>query len=130
MRPGTDAPHRPAGPGALAQGGGQCAQRPGRTRPSRAYPDVTARWPADPSHIAQAAAQLRAGAVIAFPTDTLYAVAARATDPAAVARLYEVKQRPSAQPMVWLVLDKTQVERFAVVSAAAGELRARVVPGP
>src|SRR5437879_13914046 len=122
MRPGTDAPHRPAGPGALAQGGGQCAQRPGRTRPSRAYPDVTARWPADPSHIAQAAERLRAGAVIAFPTDTLYAVAALAADPAAVARLYAVKQRSSGQPMVWLVPDRAQVERFAVVTPAAGDL--------
>jgi L-threonylcarbamoyladenylate synthase len=91
---------------------------------------VTARWPADPSHIAQAAEQLRAGAVIAFPTDTLYAVAARAADPVAVARLYQVKQRPPAQPMVWLVLDRAQVERFAVVSAAAAELMARFWPGP
>ena len=91
---------------------------------------MTAHWPADPSHIAQAAEQLRAGAVIAFPTDTLYAVAARAADPVAVARLYEVKQRPSAQPMVWLVLDRAQVERFAVVSAAAAELMARFWPGP
>src|SRR5437879_13608646 len=122
MRPGTDAPHRPAGPGALAQGGGQCAQRPGRTRPSRAYPDVTARWPADPSHIAQAAERLRAGAVIAFPTDTLYAVAARAADPAAVARLYAVKQRSSGQPMIWLVLDQAQGERFAVGTAGPAQL--------
>jgi len=91
---------------------------------------VTARWPADPSHIAQAAEQLRAGAVIAFPTDTLYAVGARAADPVAVARLYEVKHRPSAQPMVWLVLDRAQVERFAVVSDAAVELMARFWPGP
>ena len=91
---------------------------------------MTARWPADPSHIAQAAEQLRAGAVIAFPTDTLYAVGARAEDPVAVARLYEVKHRPSAQPMVWLVLDRAQVERFAVVSDAAVELMARFWPGP
>jgi L-threonylcarbamoyladenylate synthase len=91
---------------------------------------VTARWPADPSHIAQAAEQLRAGAVIAFPTDTLYAVAARAADPVAVARLYDVKERPSGQPMVWLVLDRAQVERFAVVSAPAAELMARFWPGP
>jgi L-threonylcarbamoyladenylate synthase len=88
------------------------------------------RWPADPSHIAQAAEQLRAGAVIAFPTDTLYAVAARAADPVAVARLYEVKHRPSAQPMVLLVLDKAQVEPFAVVSAPAAALMARFWPGP
>jgi L-threonylcarbamoyladenylate synthase len=91
---------------------------------------VTARWPADPSHIAQAAEQLRAGAVIAFPTDTLYAVAARAAGPGAVARGEEGKHRPSAQPMVWLVLDKAQVERFAVVSRAAAELMARFWPGP
>jgi L-threonylcarbamoyladenylate synthase len=91
---------------------------------------VTARWPADPPHIARAAEQLRAGAVIAFPTDTLYAVAARAADPVAVARLYEVKDRPSAQPMVWLVKDRAQVERFAVVSATAADLMARFWPGP
>ena len=91
---------------------------------------MTVRWPADPSHIAQAAARLRAGAVIAFPTDTLYAVAARAADPVAVARLYDVKARPSGQPMVWLVLDRAQVERFALVSAPAAELMARFWPGP
>jgi L-threonylcarbamoyladenylate synthase len=91
---------------------------------------VTARWPADPSHIARAAEQLRAGAVIAFPTDTLYAVAARAADPTAVARLYAVKQRSPGQPMVWLVLDQAQVERFAVVSTAAVALMSRFWPGP
>ncbi len=91
---------------------------------------MTQRWPADPAHIAQAAERLRAGAVIAFPTDTLYAVAARAADPAAVARLYRIKQRPSGQPMVWLVLDRAQVERFAVVSDAAAALMARFWPGP
>jgi len=91
---------------------------------------VTARWPADPAHIARAAERLRAGAVIAFPTDTLYGVGARAADPAAVARLYEVKRRPSEQPMAWLVTDRAQVERFAVVSLAAAGLMERFWPGP
>lgn len=68
--------------------------------------------------------------MIAFPTDTLYGVGARAADPAAVARLYQVKRRPSGQPMVWLVTDRAQVERFAVVSAGAGELMERYWPGP
>jgi L-threonylcarbamoyladenylate synthase len=68
--------------------------------------------------------------VIAFPTDTLYGVGARAADPAAVARLYQVKRRPSEQPMVWLVTDRAQVERFAVISAAAIELMTRFWPGP
>ncbi len=91
---------------------------------------MTARWPADPAHIARAAERLRAGGVIAFPTDTLYGVGARAADPAAVARLYQVKRRPSEQPMVWLVTDRAQVERFAVVSAAATALMERHWPGP
>ena len=91
---------------------------------------MTDRWPADPAHIAEAAAQLRAGAVIAFPTDTLYAVAARAADRVAVARLYQVKERPPGQPLVWLVLDRAQVERFAVVTAAAAQLMTRFWPGP
>jgi L-threonylcarbamoyladenylate synthase len=91
---------------------------------------VTVRWPADPSHIAQAAERLRAGDVIAFPTDTLYGVGARAMDPAAVARLYRVKRRPFGQPMVWLVTGRGQVERFAVVSSAATTLMGRFWPGP
>ena len=91
---------------------------------------MTVRWPADASHIAQAAERLRAGAVIAFPTDTLYGVGARASDAAAVARLYRVKRRPAGQPMVWLVTDRAQVERFAVVSPAATELMDRYWPGP
>jgi L-threonylcarbamoyladenylate synthase len=68
--------------------------------------------------------------VIAFPTDTLYGVGTRAADPAALARLYQVKRRPSAQPMVWLVTDRAQVERFAVVSSAAAGLMERFWPGP
>jgi L-threonylcarbamoyladenylate synthase len=91
---------------------------------------VTALWPADPSHIAQAAERLRGGAVIAFPTDTLYGVGARAADPAAVARLYEVKRRPAGQPMVLLVRDRDQVQQLAVVSSAAADLMARFWPGP
>jgi L-threonylcarbamoyladenylate synthase len=91
---------------------------------------VTARWLADPSHIAQAAERLHAGAVIAFPTDTLYGVGARAADLAAVARLYEVKRRPAGQPMVLLVRDRDQVQRMAVVSSAAADLMARFWPGP
>jgi len=91
---------------------------------------VTARWPADAPHVAEAAERLRQGAVIAFPTDTLYGVGARARDPLAVERLYRAKQRPAGQPMVWLVTGKDQVEADTVVSDAAAELMARFWPGP
>src|SRR2546422_333378 len=82
------------------------------------------------AHVAKAAERLRRGAVIAFPTDTLYAVGARARDPVAVARLYRAKQRPTGQPMVWLVSGLDQVEPDAVVTEAAGDLMRRFWPGP
>lgn len=91
---------------------------------------MTERWPADPPHIASAAERLRRGEVIAFPTDTLYAVGVRAGDLAAVRRLYEVKRRPAGQPMVWLVTGRGQVEGSALVSSAAGDLMRRFWPGP
>ena len=91
---------------------------------------MTARWPADAAHIAEAAERLRPGAVIAFPTDTLYGVGARARDPLAVERLYSAKSRPANQPMVWLVTGKDQVEADAVVTDAAAELMGRFWPGP
>jgi L-threonylcarbamoyladenylate synthase len=91
---------------------------------------MTERWPADPEHIAQTVEGLRRGAVIAFPTDTLYAVGCRAGDRAAVKRLYAVKRRPSNQPMVWLVKDRAQVEGVAAVDARAADLIKRFWPGP
>jgi len=91
---------------------------------------VTERWPADATHIAKAAKRLRQGAVIAFPTDTLYGVGARARDPLALERLYRAKSRSAGQPMVWLVTGRDQVEADAVVSDSAAELMARFWPGP
>jgi L-threonylcarbamoyladenylate synthase len=88
------------------------------------------RWPADPSSVTKAVERLRAGAVIAFPTDTLYAVAALAADTAAVRRLYEVKRRPEGQQMIWLVKDATQVDPVAHISPQAAALMARFWPGP
>lgn len=91
---------------------------------------MTERWPADPEHIAQTVAQLRRGAVISFPTDTLYAVGCRAGDRAAVDRLYAVKRRPSNQPNILLVKDRVQAEQVAVVDSRAAELIAKYWPGP
>jgi L-threonylcarbamoyladenylate synthase len=88
------------------------------------------RWPADAEHITKAVERLRQGAVVAFPTDTLYAVAARAADSTAVGRLYEVKKRPEAQPMIWLVKDAGQVDPVARITPAAAVLMARYWPGP
>ena len=72
------------------------------------------RWPPDREHIVKSVDVLRRGAVIAFPTDTLYAVATRAADPRAVSRLYAVKRRPPTQPLVWLVSGPHAIDRFAI----------------
>src|SRR2546421_11020816 len=88
------------------------------------------RWPPDRAHIMRSVDGLRHGAVIAFPTDTLYAVAARAADPTAVSRLYAVKRRPPTQPLVWLVAGPHAIDRFAIVSEVAATLMQRYWPGP
>ena len=89
-----------------------------------------ARWPAEPPYITQAISRLLQGAVIAFPTDTLYAIGARARDPSAVRRLYAIKRRPADQPVVLLVADAAQVPEWAIISPQAEAIMTRYWPGP
>ncbi|MBV9611643.1 MAG: Sua5/YciO/YrdC/YwlC family protein, partial [Acidobacteriaceae bacterium] len=48
----------------------------------------------------RAAALLRSGGLVAFPTETVYGLGANALDPAAVERIYQAKQRPWASPLI------------------------------
>ena len=58
--------------------------------------------------VVQAARALQGGALVAFPTETVYGLGADATNPAAVARIYAAKGRPSSHPLiVHLLLLKT-----------------------
>src|SRR6185369_17246903 len=50
--------------------------------------------------MSRAAAILRNGGLVALPTETVYGLAANALDPAAVARIFEAKRRPSWDPMI------------------------------
>jgi L-threonylcarbamoyladenylate synthase len=61
--------------------------------------------PATPDGIARAAAILREGGLAAFPTDTVHGVACRRGDPGALARIFELKGRPSEQRVGWFVAD-------------------------
>lgn len=56
--------------------------------------------PATPEAIAEAAALLRSGGLVAMPTETVYGLGARALDPVAVARIYAAKQRPATSPLI------------------------------
>ncbi|PYL55938.1 MAG: translation factor Sua5, partial [Verrucomicrobia bacterium] len=50
--------------------------------------------------IARAAQVLRAGGLVAFPTETVYGLGADASNPQAIARLYAVKRRPADHPVI------------------------------
>lgn len=72
---------------------------------------------------------LQAGGLVAFPTDTLYGVAALPWNPNGVARLYEAKLRPLDRPIPLLLSDARQVHRVAVPTPPWAELAARFWPG-
>ncbi len=85
---------------------------------------------ADAAAIAQAAAILRAGGLVAFPTETVYGLGARADDPRAVAALYAAKGRPSFNPLIAHVTDLSAARRLGDFSGAAVSLAEKFWPGP
>jgi L-threonylcarbamoyladenylate synthase len=85
---------------------------------------------ADPAGVAEAAALIRAGGCVAVPTETVYGLAADATDATAVAGIYAAKGRPSFNPLIVHVPDLAAAEALAEFPAAARALAARFWPGP
>jgi L-threonylcarbamoyladenylate synthase len=85
---------------------------------------------ADAAGINRAAAYLRAGRLVAFPTETVYGLAADARDGAAVAAIYEAKGRPSFNPLIVHVADAQRARRYAKWSDFAEILAAAFWPGP
>jgi L-threonylcarbamoyladenylate synthase len=84
----------------------------------------------DAAGIAAAAAILRARGLVAVPTETVYGLAARADDGAAVAGIYAAKGRPSFNPLIVHVADVAQAETLAVFSPLAHALAQSFWPGP
>ena len=84
----------------------------------------------DKAAIAEAAALIRAGGIVAVPTETVYGLAADATNADAVARIYAAKGRPSFNPLIVHVPDLAAAERIAIFDADAHALAARWWPGP
>src|SRR6267378_2820826 len=87
--------------------------------------------PVDAAEIESAARLLRAGHLVAFPTETVYGLGANALDPEAVARIYAVKGRPPTSPLIVHVssIDMAQslVTRWPII---ADQLAHRFWPGP
>jgi L-threonylcarbamoyladenylate synthase len=79
--------------------------------------------------LAEAARLIRAGEPVAVPTETVYGLAADATDDRAVARIYAAKGRPSFNPLIVHVTDLAEAERLADFPAAARALAGAFWPG-
>ena len=83
-----------------------------------------------PEAIARAVEILRAGGLVAFPTETVYGLGADAAAPAAVAKIYAAKGRPSFNPLIAHVADLDAARREALLPAPALLLAERFWPGP
>ncbi len=85
---------------------------------------------AEPAAIARAAGLLRAGRLVAFPTETVYGLGADATSDAAVAALYQAKGRARENPLIVHVATPEDAAREALLDGRAERLAARFWPGP
>ena len=81
--------------------------------------------------VADAVAALRRGEAIGLPTETVYGLAADASDPAAVRRIFALKGRPADHPLIVHVADAAAIDDWARdVPPAARALAAAFWPGP
>ncbi|MEM8696924.1 MAG: L-threonylcarbamoyladenylate synthase [Pseudomonadota bacterium] len=86
--------------------------------------------PFDDATIADAAQRIAVGECVAAPTETVYGLAADATDGEAVARIYAAKGRPSFNPLIVHVSDLGAARRIADFNEPAEKLAAEYWPGP
>jgi L-threonylcarbamoyladenylate synthase len=81
--------------------------------------------------IARAVRQLRAGELVAFPTETVYGLGADARQPDAVRRIFAVKGRPADHPVIVHLYDTSHLDAWArMVPDGARRLAAAFWPGP
>jgi L-threonylcarbamoyladenylate synthase len=92
--------------------------------------DVATVRAADSAAISAAAALIRAGRLVAFPTETVYGLAADATNGRAVAAIFVAKGRPHFNPLIVHVKSAEQAREFAAFSPLAEELARAFWPGP
>jgi L-threonylcarbamoyladenylate synthase len=89
---------------------------------------ITERLSADA--VGRAAELLRAGSLVAFPTETVYGLGGDATDDRAVAAIFAAKDRPQFNPLIIHLADRAAAQSLAVLDARAENLMRRFWPGP
>jgi L-threonylcarbamoyladenylate synthase len=114
------------GPGAII------AARSDRHNPKRSVtkPALTDILAPTSSGIDRAAALLATGALVAFPTETVYGLGGDARNDRAVARIFEAKGRPSFNPLIVHVSDLAAARRLVTFTPQAERLAAAFWPGP
>src|SRR5215831_4905635 len=90
---------------------------------------VDARSP-EPAVVRKAARMIRAGRIVAYPTDTLYGLAVDPRSAAAVERLYALKGRPETSALTLIAADVEQARLAARLTPVAETLARRWWPGP
>ncbi|MCX7146640.1 MAG: L-threonylcarbamoyladenylate synthase [Sulfuritalea sp.] len=81
--------------------------------------------------VSRAAALLRAGELVAFPTETVYGLGADARNPLAIAKIFAAKGRPADHPLIVHLPDASHLERWAIdIPEVARKLAAAFWPGP
>jgi L-threonylcarbamoyladenylate synthase len=83
-----------------------------------------------PAEIEHAAHLLRAGRLVAFPTETVYGLGANALDPEAVARIFAVKGRPATSPLIVHVASNEMAHSLVAWPDSAARLAEKFWPGP
>ncbi len=80
--------------------------------------------------LASAAEIIRAGGLVAFPTETVYGLGADGTSATAAARIYAAKGRPSDNPLIIHISDPTVAEAYTYTNSVYYRLAAAFMPGP
>lgn len=83
-----------------------------------------------PENIQRAAEALQKGGLVGMPTETVYGLAGNARDPAALARIFEVKRRPFFDPLIVHVAERAELDDLCEVSPEAETLMRVFWPGP
>ena len=84
----------------------------------------------DRAGLTRAAQLLRAGGVVAFPTDTVYGLGADAADDIARRRIYHIKGRPVGMPLILMAATESQLEGWVHLDSRTEAIIRRWWPGP
>jgi tRNA threonylcarbamoyl adenosine modification protein (Sua5/YciO/YrdC/YwlC family) len=84
----------------------------------------------EPRKIRRAVEIMRAGAAVAYPTDTCYGLGCNLFDKKAIDRLYQIKSMPKDHPLSFVCRDIAEVARYAVVNDQEYRIIKKFLPGP